>query len=68
MNIVLIIVLVVHLLGSTIYVRSLLVNRRDQTSLIRVMNREQVRMQNRIQVLERRVSAERKRKTSTAKK
>lgn len=67
MELIIVIVLVVHLIGSTIYIRSLLVNRRDQTRLIRVMNREQLRMQTRIQTLERRISTERKRKTPSKK-
>lgn len=67
MELIIVVVLVVHLIGSTIYIRSLLVNRRDQTRLIRVMNREQLRMQTRIQTLERRISTERKRKTPSKK-
>lgn len=67
MELIIVVVLVVHLIGSTIYIRSLLVNRRDQTRMIRVMNREQLRMQTRIQTLERRISTERKRKTPSKK-
>ena len=68
MELIIVVVLVVHLIGSTIYIRSLLVNRRDQARLIRVMNREQLRMQTRIQTLERRISTERKRKNPSSKK
>ena len=68
MELIIVVVLVVHLIGSTIYIRSLLVNRRDQARLIRVVNREQLRMQTRIQTLERRISTERKRKNPSSKK